>query len=271
LYFQNKGKKYHVFVSHEGIQPEILFKGKVNVKGPHIKVAYSGGNTHVQLQSGVANELSIGNQTFLILPFNDAQHVSLIGDQDQFLLISDALVLTEKGKSTFVTSEDVINILAYPSVKTFEVKNGKSSKVKDKTIPFSAWKVELPVFKPNIQLNQADDRHFVLKAPDMNWSEVNDVFITFDYRGDRAGCMMHGELQTDNLYTSKPWVVGLKRYAEALKTTEMYFYFIPMTKDAPYLSYLDKKVIPDFGSKKEFLEIKQPVIKTERCLDFSLK
>jgi beta-galactosidase len=51
--------------------------------------------------------------------------------------------------------------------------------------------------------------------------------------------------------------VGLKRYAEALKTNEMYFYFMPMAKDAPYLSYLDKEVVPDFGNKKEFLEIKQ--------------
>jgi hypothetical protein len=49
------------------------------------------------------------------------------------------------------------------------------------------------------------------------------VFVTFDYRGDRAGCMMNGELQTDHLYTSAPWTVGLKRYAEALKTSEMYF------------------------------------------------
>jgi hypothetical protein len=63
----------------------------------------------------------------------------------------------------------------------------------------------------------------VLKAASMDWSKVNDVFVTFDYRGDRAGCMMNGELQTDHLYTSAPWTVGLKRYAEALKTSEMYF------------------------------------------------
>ena len=66
--------------------------------------------------------------------------------------------------------------------------------------------------------------------------------------------MMKGELQTDNLYTSAPWTVGLKRYAQALKENEMYFYFIPMQKDAPYLSYLDKEVVPNFGDKNEFLD-----------------
>jgi beta-galactosidase len=43
----------------------------------------------------------------------------------------------------------------------------------------------------------------------------------------------------------------------------MFFYFLPMDKDAPYLSYLDKDVVPDFGNRKNFLEIKQPSISVE--------
>ncbi|MDO3695605.1 hypothetical protein QVZ41_12210 [Wenyingzhuangia sp. chi5] len=74
---------------------------------------------------------------------------------------------------------------------------------------------------------------------------------------------MNGELQTDDLYTSKPWTIGLKKYQEALKTNDMYFYFMPMYKDASYLSYLDKNVIPDFTNKKSFLEIKEPKISVE--------
>jgi beta-galactosidase len=61
--------------------------------------------------------------------------------------------------------------------------------------------------------------------------------------------------------------VRLKRYAEALKTCEMHFYFMPMAKDAPYLSYLDNEVLPDFGNKKEFLEIKTPVVSVEYKVD----
>ncbi len=51
----------------------------------------------------------------------------------------------------------------------------------------------------------------------------------------------------------------------------MYFYFIPMAKDAPYLSYLDKEVVPDFGTKKEFLEIKTPEITIEYKVDVELR
>ena len=135
----------------------------------------------------------------------------------------------------------------------------------------SQWKLSVPKIEPNIELVKTDDRHFVLKAKNLDLTKINDVFITFDYRGDRGICMMNGELQTDNLYTSAPWTVGLKRYAQALKNNEMYFYFIPMAKDAPYLSYLDKEVVPDFGDKKEFLEIKTPKVATEYKVNIEFK
>jgi len=51
----------------------------------------------------------------------------------------------------------------------------------------------------------------------------------------------------------------------------MYFYFIPMAKDAPYLNYLDKEVVPNFGDKKDFLEIKKTEIKPEYKIDVELK
>lgn len=81
---------------------------------------------------------------------------------------------------------------------------------------------------------------------------------------------MNGELQTDDLYTSKPWTIGLKKYQEALKTNDMYFHFLPMAKDAPYLNYIEKEVLPDFGTKKSFLEIKQPIISVEYKVNVDL-
>lgn len=75
--------------------------------------------------------------------------------------------------------------------------------------------------------------------------------------------MMNGELVTDDLYTSKPWTVGMKRYQEQLRNNEMYFYFLPMRSDAPYLDYLDKEVLPDFDNKKEFLEVNSAEVTVE--------
>ena len=73
-------------------------------------------------------------------------------------------------------------------------------------------------------------------------------------------CFLRGELQTDNFFIGEPWLIGLKRYALQLQSHDMYFYFIPMRKDAPYLSYFDKDLLPDFTTHDDFLEIDEPEI-----------
>lgn len=262
--FTNKNKKYNVMVAIDGIAPEIVLQGKVKVSGTGIKTVARNGNTVVVCSAGKINDFEINGVSFLVLPSSEAEKGYLIGEIDnQKLVLSNALVLDNYGKLTLVSNnQENIDFAVYPAAAVTSV-DGKLTKGKAAIKNISAWKLSVPKVDTTIKLIQADNSHYVLKAGSLDLSKVNDVFITFDYRGDRGICMMNGELQTDDLYTSKPWTVGLKRFQEALKTTDMYFYFMPMLKDAPYLSYLDKKVLPDFSDKKSFLEVKQPQILVE--------
>ncbi|MFT3751819.1 MAG: beta-galactosidase [Paludibacter sp.] len=270
--FVNNGRVYHVMITVDGIQPEMRMKGKVNIAGSGIKKSVKDGNTLLEFSPNRICEATIGKVTILVLPEKDAKNAYLAGKTNQHLVVSNVMILSDGDQLSFITSQaDSTTISVYPAVSNIDLSMGSARKIAAALKNMSQWKITIPTVEPGIQLTQADDRHFVLKAPNMDWSKVNDVFITFDYRGDRAGCMMNGELQTDNLYTSQPWTIGLKRYAETLKTSEMYFYFLPMSKDAPYLNYLDKNVIPDFGNKKEFLEIKKPIIFQELKINIGLK
>lgn len=270
--FSSGGKRYNVFVSIDGIAPEMLLNGKVKVTGSGVKSSVLGGNTVVTLPDGKICEMQVNGVSILVLPYNQALNAYLVGKDDAHLVISKALVLDDDQKMSLVSSgEESIHMSVYPAVNGISAANASVTKSKSLMKNISQWQVSVPKVEADIQFHKTDDRHFVLKAPDMDWTKVNDIFVTFDYRGDRGICMMNGELQTDNFYTSKPWTVGLKRYATALKNNEMYFYFVPMAKDAPYLSYLDKEVIPDFGDKKEFLEIKTPKIITEYKVKVELK
>lgn len=262
--FTNKNKKYNVMVAIDGIAPEIVLQGKVKVSGTGIKTVARNGNTVVVCSAGKINDFEINGVSFLVLPSSEAEKGYLIGEVDnQKLVLSNALVLDNNGKLTLVSNnQENIDFAVYPATAVTSV-DGKLTKGKAAIKNISAWKLSVPKVDTTIKLIQADNSHYVLKAGSLDLSKVNDVFITFDYRGDRGICMMNGELQTDDLYTSKPWTVGLKRFQEALKTTDMYFYFMPMLKDAPYLSYLDKNVLPDFSDKKSFLEVKQPQISVE--------
>ncbi|KDN55597.1 beta-galactosidase [Flavobacterium seoulense] len=262
--FTNKNKKYNVMVAIDGIAPEIVLQGEVKVSGTGIKTVARNGNTVVICSAGKINDFEINGVSFLVLPSSEAEKGYLIGEVDnQKLVLSNALVLDNNGKLTLVSNnQENIDFAVYPAAAVTSV-DGKLTKGKAAIKNISTWKLSVPKVDITIKLIQADNSHYVLKAGSLDLSKVNDVFITFDYRGDRGICMMNGELQTDDLYTSKPWTVGLKRFQEALKTTDMYFYFMPMLKDAPYLSYLDKKVLPDFSDKKSFLEVKQPQISVE--------
>lgn len=270
--FVNNGRIYYVMISIDGIQPEILLEGKLNIAGSGFKKTNRGKNTLLQFAPNRICELQTGKCTFLIVPTMEAMNASVVGVANQHLIISNEVILDNSDQLSILTTRaDSISLAIYPANAAPSVSIGSAHKMPAELKSISRWLLTIPATRPDIQLTQADDRHYVLKAPGMDWSKVNDVFVTFDYRGDRAGCMMNGELQTDDIYTSKPWTVGLKRYAEALKTCEMYFYFLPMSKDAPYLSYLDKHVLPDFGNKKEFLEINKPTIVTEYKVGLQIK
>lgn len=271
--FTNNNKKHHVMVAVDGIAPELVLNGKVNVKGSGVKTLMRNGNTVVVCTTGKTNEFEINGVSFLVLPNNIANKAYLVGStNNQKLVISNALVLENDEKISLVSNnQENIDFTVYPAAANVTSIDGKVIKMKSAIKNVSAWQVRVPKVEAAIKLVQADNSHFVLKAGSLDLSKVNDIFITFDYRGDRGICMMNGELQTDDLYTSKPWTVGLKRYQEALKTSDMYFYFMPMLKDAPYLSYLDKNVVPDFGTQKSFLEVKQPQISVEYKISVELK
>ena len=261
--FTNKNKRYNVMVSVDGIASEMVLKGKVKVAG--IKTYIRNGNTVVAFTAGKRSDFQVNGISFLILPESDAENAYLVGKSgDEKLVISKALVLENGEQMSLVSNNpEHIDFAIYPAAANVSSIEGTITKAKTQLKSISEWRVNVPKVETGIQLIQADESHFVLKAGSLDLSKANDLFITFDYRGDRGICMMNGELQTDDLYTSKPWTIGLKKFQEALKTSDMYFYFMPMAKDAPYLSYLDKEVLPDFGDKKSFLEIKKPLISVE--------
>jgi hypothetical protein len=270
--FKNNGANYFIFISIDGIAPEIVISGSKKVTATGAKVQKMNGKTIVSGKNGIDFEFVSDNDHYLVIPFNEALNSQIIGKSgNQNLLISEALVLENENKLEMITyAKESWNVCIYPKIKDIRSELAKVSLVKNSNKLFSSWNLSVEKIVPEIKITQYDDRHFVLDARKLDLSKITDVFLKFDYHGDRAVCMLNGELATDNLYTSEPWQIALKRYLPVLKEKEMYFYFIPMRKDAPYLSYLDKDVIPDFSNASEFLEVKQPEIIPEYNTEIEL-
>ncbi|MTH17680.1 beta-galactosidase [Flavobacterium sp. LC2016-01] len=262
LNFSNNGKNYFVFFSVDGIKPEVVLNGKIKTTVKNASSLSSEGNSVISGENGKSFEFTAGNNIFLIIPFEKALHTILVGTpEQQYAVISKALVLENGNKLDMISTGTASwDLEMYPKTALIKTDEAKISPLKNSEKIVASWNITTQKVTPQVKISQFDDRHFILDAKDLDLSKLNDVFVKFDYRGDRAICMLNGEIATDNLYTSEAWQVGLKRYQTALKQNEMYFYFMPMLKDAPYLEYLDKNVLPDFSKTKEFLEIKTPEI-----------
>ncbi|WP_132432539.1 beta-galactosidase [Natronoflexus pectinivorans] len=271
--FENDGRVYHVMVAIEGFHPQLVLNGDTDVSGTGIKTELINGRKVVSFPDDRLSEMVSNDVSFLVIPYEMALKAWLTGKAgNQHLIISNALVLEdEKSLSLISDHQTEICVRVYPAIRDLRSGEANVNKLEQELASVSGWILSIDPKEPVLQLIPSGDRHFVLRAEQLDMNGFNDVFITFDYRGDRAVCMMNGELMTDHLYTSAPWTIGLKRYVEMLKDHEMYFYFIPMRSDAPYLSWLDEEVIPDFGERREFLEIKEPEISVEYRIDIMIE
>ena len=81
------------------------------------------------------------------------------------------------------------------------------------------------------------------------------MFLEIDYTGDVGLAFMNGQMVDDNFYFGQPWRIGLKRFFPQLSEAGMYFSFRPLSKDAPFLSDLPAKAVPDFSKQQEVLRL----------------
>ena len=259
------GKTHVVFFQPDGMAPEIVLEGKHSVSGDIAGKTTRNGKTRISLRSGKTTSLRIDGKPFLVLSYDDALNSYLSGDH---LYITDGIVSGENGRYLLTTSSESC-LGVYPAVKSLTLSAGTAARAGKKNDPISEWKITLPSLQPDVVLEQNDDRHFTLDGSKIDWDGVNEIWLRFNYKGDRGMCMMGGQLQTDDLYNSRPWTVGLKRYASQLQKDKMYFYFLPMQKGAPYLEYLTEQ--PDFGDSNELLDVSMPEVEVEQNMGVKTK
>ena len=275
--FSNAKQNYFVFFSQDGLIPEFLLKGDLKIDANGAKVSKNKGYTKISSTNGNVFSFCVTNTdsktNFLIIPREKALQAYVIGKKnEQHILFCDALVLENNNDIDIVSfGKENIDVSVFPEVKTFIAKNAITKAGKALFKGMSSWNINIEKVNIALSLTQYDDRHFVLNAPNLDLSKLNDVHVKFDYKGDKGQCFMNGEMVTDNFYYGDPWIIGLKKYVSTLQKNDMYFYFTPILKNAPYMSYIEKLIKPNFSQIKEFLEIKQPQIIPEYKISVNLK
>jgi hypothetical protein len=206
-----KGTPHYIFFAPEGVKPEFVFAGGRTfhpVAGYKSTFTYKGIKVTTLTRQQALNALKVNGK----------------------LLITDATVLPAADGATLLSlGNHQVNYVVYPSKQGFKAQTASVAPV-----------------TPQFEVKKAGPRRMSVSVTQQSASQVQEYFLRINYVGDVAMAFMKGQLVQDEFYHGEPWTIGLKRYADDLKTDPLTFYFRPLRKNAPFLGDLPKKAVPDF-------------------------
>jgi hypothetical protein len=219
----DKGTPHYFFFAPEGVKPEFVFAGGRTfrpVAGFKSTFTYKGIKVTTLTRQQALNAVKVNGK----------------------LLITDATVLPAADGATLLSlGNHQVSYVVYPSKQGFKAQTASVAPV-----------------TPQFEVKKAGPRRMSVKLSTVNcplqlcWlarqelSTIQELFLRVNYVGDVAMAFMKGQLVQDEFYHGEPWTIGLKRYAEDLKTDPLTFYFRPLRKNAPFLGDLPKKAVPNF-------------------------
>ena len=206
-----KGTPHYIFFAPEGVKPEFVFAGGRTfrpVAGYKSTFTYKGIKVTTLTRQQALNALKVNGK----------------------LLITDATVLPAADGATLLSlGNHQVSYVVYPSKQGFKAQTASVTPV-----------------APQFEVKKAGPRRMSVSVTQQAASQVQEYFLRINYVGDVAMAFMKGQLVQDEFYHGEPWTIGLKRYAEDLKTDPLTFYFRPLRKNAPFLGDLPKQAVPDF-------------------------
>ena len=260
------GGARYVFIAIEGIQPQFVIDSKSvkQVDSPDCQIERRAEETVIQCTENQAVEFDVETLAgekikFVVLPTPMARRAWRLEVRgNQYLMFTNATVLA-KDNAIELASLGERNILLsiYPALR--EPLRMHSAPLEATPPPhrsMSSYRIALPEWESFVHAKIADRRTLTLTTDRAALPEsISDVFLEIDYTGDVGLAFMNGQLVDDNFYFGQPWRIGLKRFFPQLSEAGMYFSFRPLSKDAPFLSDLPAKAVPDFSKQQEVLRL----------------
>lgn len=119
---------------------------------------------------------------------------------------------------------------------------------------FKTYTQNVTPVQPLFDMKRFGSRRMTVRFTEQTTTQVYEYFLRIDYTADVAMAFLGNELIDDQFYHGAPWLIGLNRFMDKLKTDDLSFYFRPLKKKAPFLEQLPASAVPDF-SKGDVLRI----------------
>ena len=212
---------HYFFFTPEGMQTEYLFD-KQTVKGKNSFKPQPGYKSTFVIKTAKGKIVKVTTLTR-----QQALDATKVNGR---LLITEATVLPkEDGANLLNLGNNTVSYVIYPSKQGF----------KEQAISVAA-------VAPKYEVKKAGPRRMSVSFTRQDTPQVHEYFLSINYVADVAMAFMKDQLVQDAFYYGEPWVIGLKRYYDDLKTDPLTFYFRPLQENAPFLGDLPKAAVPDF-------------------------
>jgi beta-galactosidase len=255
--FKQNGLNYHVFISIDGIPPELYLQTKSAItsgRGCSIKKINAGaiisGNNNAIFSFSTGSGKN--KDQYLVIPM--AMAVNAYQFKTGLVFTNNALLVNENEFDLVSRHTTGDTLLFYPALKSIPRIAGATIRTIAGNSSFSNYEVRFAARNPPVKIEQPMPANTVINCADNFLEGLNDVFLQVDYVGDNGQMLLDGQLIGDHFYYGVPWEIGLKRFASQLKGHPLYLYFHALRKDAACLAYFKDKM-PPFGGNDEYLKI----------------
>lgn len=265
--FKKDGIQYQVFVSMDGLAPEISLHTKAAIQ-PDKNCQLTRKNGLILIK-GKPNSLysfstksSKHKNQFLVIPLSMAINAysfqgGLVFTKETVLINQDKLELISRN------TEDILQF--YPALKQDPVVAGASIEPMAADPLFSNYSIRFENKTPSIEITQPMPANTVITPGENLLDGLNDVYLKIDYVGDKAQLLSAGKLIGDHFYYGAPWEIGLKRFASDFRNKPIFLYFTPIRKNASCLDYFEEPI--PFGKEDDYLQVNSIIVIPEyKCI-----
>ena len=231
----DNGVAHYVFFAPDGFTPEYIFDKKT-VRSHKIHFTPTPGR-----KSSFRLTTSSGKK-IIVTTLTRQQALNTLQLEDGRLLITEATVLPEKNKVTFLSiGKPSIEYIIYPSKKGWEPQI-----------------VSVDSISTHLEWSKIGNQRISVHPEFSYLSHINDYFLNIHYTGDVGMAFINNDIVHDHFWYGEPWSIGLKRFRTELeKCGEINFYFRPLNKKAPFISMggIPISAFPKFDNQTNVLSI----------------
>lgn len=208
----------YVFLCPDGMEPSFTFEQGVAIDG---KNGTASGNCYkAELKDGVdLFTVKKGDILIKILLISREFSDQMYRVDDSTLVFTKAALLKDENGLRIETTEAENIIYKYPADSAEDGIFSRES--------FSAEKKEIPItYKP------VANNRYTISIPSDYLEGLKDARLQIKYKGDIGHAFIDGRMISDNFCNGDVWEIGLKDFAEDIKTNPITIYITPIKKGA---------------------------------------